>query len=116
LALDTSPVVAGDSELDVSILFEQTFVDRERLASEVRRVLARQSQVALSEVLTTAPLEHGLAELVGYFSLTDPTFQTVIDGDSRDSVSWTDAEGRTRVARVPGLTFLRGPASERQTS
>ena len=116
LALDTSPAVAGDAELDVSILFEQTFVDRERLATEVRRALAQRSQVALSEVLKTAPLEHGLAELVGYFSLTDPTFQTIIDGDTRDSVSWTDAEGRIRVARVPGLTYLRCPASERRTS
>jgi len=116
LALDTSPAVAGDAELDVSILFEQTFIDRERLASEVRRALAQRSQVALSEVLKTAPLEHGLAELVGYFSLTDPAFQTIIDGDTRDSVSWTDPEGRIRVARVPGLTYLRGPASERRTS
>ncbi len=116
LALDTMPAVAGDGELDVSALFEQTFVDRERLATEVRRALAQRSQVALSEVLATAPLEHGLAELVGYFSLADPAFQTVVDGDTRDTVSWTDTEGRTRIAHVPRLTYLRGTAKERQIS
>ena len=116
LALDTSPAASSDEELDVSILFEQTFVDRERLATEVRRSLTHRSQVALSAVLQTAPLEHGLAELVGYFSLTDPAFQAIIDPDTRDSVSWTDAEGRTRVARVPRLTYLRRPAKERETA
>ena len=116
LALDTTPVSAGDAQLDVSILFEQIFVDHERLANEVHRALARRSQVALSELLATAPLEHGLAELVGYFSLSDPGFQAIVDGDIRDSVSWTDDEGRIRRARVPRLTYMRGTANERQTS
>lgn len=116
LALDTTPASAGDAQLDVSILFEQIFVDHERLANEVHRALARRSQVALSELLATAPLEHGLAELVGYFSLSDPGFQAIIDGDIRDSVSWTDDEGRIRRARVPRLTYMRGTANETQTS
>jgi hypothetical protein len=114
LALDTAPATSGDAELDVSALFEQTFVDREALASQVRRALTQRSQVTLSDVLVVSPLEHGLAELVGYFSLTDSTFTTVIDGDTRDSVTWTDTGGRVRVARVPRLTYLRESASERQ--
>lgn len=115
LALDTSPATASDAELDVSVLFEQIYVDHERLVSEVCRALSQRSQVALTEVLEAAPLERGLAELVGYFSLTDPAFQTIMDGDVRDTVCWTDEEGRVRVAQVPRLTYLRGQTPELQT-
>lgn len=107
LELDTEPAPVGEEQLDVAALFDQTYVDASRLSAQVRRSLAQRGHVGLSEVLRDEPLEHGLAELVGYFALDDTAFEAVIDETTRDDVRWTDPDGRRRLAHVPRLTFLR---------
>ncbi|MBB5786152.1 DUF3375 family protein [Jiangella mangrovi] len=102
-----SRVDAGDAEADPAALFEQVYVDRSLLASGVRRALQNRSQVGLAELVRTAPLEHGLAELIGYLSLSDDAFSVVFDEDAREQVSWHDDGGRERVAKLPRVTYVR---------
>ncbi|MGH3624806.1 MAG: DUF3375 domain-containing protein [Sciscionella sp.] len=109
--LDSTGITLADDDVNASQLFEQVYVDPERLSSTVRRALARRSQVSLRELLEQEPLEQGLAELVTYLSLSDGGFQVVFDDRVRERVSWHDPDGRKRVAAVPRVTFARPVAS-----
>lgn len=102
-----SAVDAGETNVDVSRLFEQVYVDSTRLTEAVRVALGRTSQVSLSDVLTACPLEQGLAELVTYLSLRDPEFEVVVDEDGREQVRWYDPDGRMRTASLPAVSFVR---------
>jgi hypothetical protein len=109
--LDSAGIAAAVEDVDASALFEQVYVDRERLCGIVRRELRERSQVGLSEVLARRPLEQGMAELVGYLSLGDPAFQVVFDETTREQVRWLDATGVERVATVPRVTFIRASSA-----
>jgi flagellar motility protein MotE (MotC chaperone) len=104
--VDSGSVEEGSGDFDSSVLLDQIHVDRDALARSVRKRLQRQDQVALSGLVGDQPLQHGLAELVGYLSLVDSGFDVVFDEDRRDEVSWSD-EDTTRVADLPYVTFSR---------
>lgn len=109
--LDSAGITAADEDVDASALFEQVYVDRERLSDIVRRELRERAQIGLSEVLGRHPLEQGMAELIGYLSLEDPAFQVVFDENTREQVHWIDGTGVERVATIPRATFFRGSSS-----
>lgn len=92
---------------DMSLLFEQNHVDQARLAEAVRAALHGRAQTGLADVIGDHPLTDGLAELVGYLALTDPTFKVVFDEAARDQVSWPEADGGERVADLPRAVFAR---------
>jgi hypothetical protein len=58
-------------------------------------------------VVTAHPLEHGLAELVAYLSLASDDPAAIIDEERRETIVWTDAEGRRRQATLPLVIFAR---------
>jgi hypothetical protein len=105
-----SGVDDGVVEADPAALFEQVYVDRAQLAGQVRQGLAQRRRVGLGELLAEHPLEHGLAELVGYLSLSDASFHVVFDESAQEQVGWTDGEGAHRVATLPRVTFVRNVA------
>lgn len=112
--IDSSGVKAGVSDFDSDALFQQVYVDPVELAGGVREALARQSQIALSALLETRPLERGLAELVTYFALGDESFSVVFDESSTEQLSWHDEDRVTRVATVPRVSFVRGGRSSHE--
>jgi hypothetical protein len=106
-------VAEGDAELDASLLFEQVFVDRARLAGTIRRFLQGRDQVTLADVIASAPVEQGLAEVVTYLALDDDGFNVVFDDSAEVRVSWLDDAGAERTAILPAVTYVRagrGPA------
>ncbi|MDQ3764621.1 MAG: DUF3375 domain-containing protein [Actinomycetota bacterium] len=110
--LNSGGIAAGDEDIDASLLFEQIYVDPERLCKGVRRVLQGRTQVGLAELLEQQPLEQGLAELVTYLSLNDTAFQVVFDEQAREQVRWSDPDGRKRVATIPRISFARSLVSK----
>jgi hypothetical protein len=104
--LDDTTVEEGTSELDLDVLDSHAYVDRVALIDRVHRMLGARRHVRLAEVIDDTPLEQGLAELVGYFSLDDAGFDVVFDDDTRSSVSW-DSDEITRVADIPDVSFAR---------
>jgi hypothetical protein len=115
--LESGSVTAGREEADDSALFEQVYVDPDRLAAGVRRALSRQSQVGLAQVVKAQPLEQGLAELVAYLSLSDGGFSVVFDPERQETISWSGGDGERREARLPVVTFARAAGiSEASTS
>lgn len=102
---------AGDEDIDPSVLFDQVVVDKARLAYHIRHALQDKAQITLSELVTTQPLQQGLAELVAYLQLGSETFGTVVDEDTLESIRWQavarDGLELTRSARLPRVIFIR---------
>jgi hypothetical protein len=105
--IDTIVQLSSVDDIPADALFDRVYVDKERLASQIRQLLQRRAQVSLAEVATAHPLEHGLADLVAYLSLASDDPAAVIDEQRREAIMWTDAEGRHRQASVPLVIFAR---------
>lgn len=107
-ALDGGPVETDVEAIDSSAMFEQLHVDREALLRAVLSRLGPAGQVALDRVVADAPLEQGLAELIGYLSLRESGLETVFDEDARTRVAWAaDEDDGQRIADIPRVVFTR---------
>jgi hypothetical protein len=101
-------LTTGDEGISANALFDQAFVDKARLAANVRRALQTSSQVTLAELLRQFPLEQGLAELVAYLSLAADDERAVIDSEKEREVVWLDELGRGKRVKLPEVIFCRG--------
>ena len=101
----------ADEETDPAALFEQVYVDPGPLRDAVRTALRRSPQVGLADLVASAPLTQGLAELVAYLSLRDEGFRAVFDDRHTEQVRWTEPDGRERAATMPRVTFARTGAA-----
>lgn len=106
LIVNSGGVELGREDLDTSVLYEQVHVDLDELGRGVRAELLDRHQVGLADLVDRHGLDHGLAELVGYFSLSDPDYQVVVDESRREELSWSLEDG-DRVADTPVVTFVR---------
>jgi hypothetical protein len=108
VALETAELSVGSGEFDSSALLSQMYVDRARLAGTVWGSLGPQDQVGLQEVLADAPLQQGLAELIGYLSMAEPGIDVVFDAEHREQVAWSAEDHEVeRVADLPRVSFTR---------
>lgn len=96
--------VAG-AVIPTDALFEQVFVDRLRLLSNIRRALQTRKQVTLATLIADYPLEQGLAELVTYLSLATKEQRSAIDDTQNETIVWTNLGGCQRQATLPLLIF-----------
>lgn len=111
------PVIAdialqlGDEDIDPSALFDQVVVDKARLSRHIRHALQDRAQISLSELVSSQPLEHGLAELVSYLQLGSETFKMVVDEETPALIHWesvgVEGQAITRSARLPRVIFTR---------
>lgn len=102
---------AGDDDIDPSALFDQVVVDKARLTRHIRHSLQDKAQITLSELVSTQPLQQGLAELVAYLQLGSESFSTAVDEASIEPIHWRavapDGAELTRRARLPRVIFMR---------
>lgn len=106
-ALDSTEVALGQSAFDTAVLYEQVHVDLDELSRSVRGALLDADQIGLPELVEQHPLAHGLAELVGYLSLTDPAYAVVFDEARREHVGWEPEDDIHRSADIPAVSFVR---------
>lgn len=111
-AIDSSAAEPGSGDFDSSPLVEQLYVNQDELAGRVWSSLGPRSQVTLREVVAAAPLDHGLAELVGYLSLGEAGLAVVFDESNREQIGWNDGD-LERVADVPRVSFSRQSSESR---
>jgi hypothetical protein len=98
-------VADGDQSLAADALFEQIYVDKTRLTSQIRWALQTRRQISLADLVEHFPLEQGLAELVAYLSLATEDDAAVIDDRNQQELWWTDAAGTRRRATLPLIVF-----------
>ena len=108
-----------EAEIDTARLFEQFVVDKTRLRSAIVQALRHQPQVTLRDLLQTAPLQRGLAELVAYLELVHAPpdgsaldgLRALVDESVTEPIAWQahNAAGQsvTRAARLPRVIFTR---------
>ena len=101
----------ADADVPTEALYEQFFVDKDRLRGRIQKALQARAQVGLEDLLREEPLEQGLAELVAWLSLAtgggssgDP-WCGVIDDERSQTVTWMDADGTARCATLPAVVF-----------
>jgi hypothetical protein len=104
--VDSLLAPAEDVPLDAEALFSQRFVDTTRLGDNIRAVVPPRSSALLSDIIGLYPLEHGVAEIVGYLALSD---DLGIDLDEAEEtlLHYRDDAGRPRRARLPKVTVTR---------
>lgn len=100
-------LVEGDEDIDPQALFEQVYVDRDRLRGHIRRALNRHAPVSLAAVVAEHPLEQGLAELITYLVLASEDRDAIIDERHSERITWTDLDGVDRRATIPRVLFSR---------
>lgn len=87
-----------------SRLLNTTFIDKKKLWQKVQKALATQGVLSLREVLELEPLEHGLAEVVSYFSfLREHAAKTNTVTGATELIPLN--EERTKFVEVPYLMF-----------
>lgn len=106
--LNDQGIIEGESDVDPEGLFEQIYIDRDRLRARIRRALNRSASASLAHIVEEHPLEHGLAELVTYFALAADDPNAVIDPSRSEHIEWVDTEGASRRATVPAVVFTHG--------
>lgn len=104
-------LMAGDEDIDPSALFDQVVVDKARLTRHIRHALQDRAQITLCELVTSQPLQQGLAELVAYLQLGSDAFNAVVDEDTPEAIHWQTEDDRgeavSRTARLPRVIFMR---------
>jgi len=97
----------GLADVPTDALFNQIYVDKERLAMRIRQALQRHPKVSLSDMIARHPIEQGLAEVVAYFSIAADDPAAIINDTARETLTWTDENGATRQATLPTVVFCR---------
>lgn len=100
-------LLEGNGDVPFDALFEQVYVDKARLAANIRRALQADGQISLADLAAAHPLEQGLAELVTYLSLATESRNAVIDDGHKQTLAWTDKAGKRREATLPLVIFSR---------
>ena len=90
----------------VSRLDDELYARNERIP-QLPQAREGQPQVGLADLVSAAPLTHGVAELITYLSLRDDALTVVYDDTRSEQVSWTGPDERDRIATLPGVTFTR---------
>lgn len=105
--IDDQVALAEDEQVDSSALFEQFYVDRAQLQSNIDQVLEQFPQASLGAVLEAHPLHKGLAELVAYFQIAAESRWADIDESRTQKLQWTTSTGAQREATVEHVIFVR---------
>lgn len=106
-SLATSAVLDGVADAPTDALYQQIFVDPARLEANLRDALRTRPQVSLATLISLHPLEHGLAELIGYLRLASEDENAALDESQTETVSWTDLSGALRKASLARIVFTR---------
>ncbi len=99
--------LGNDSNYTPEALFEQIYVDKQRLLHHLKRRLQQQEQVNLPELLEQHPLEQGLAELITWLNIASEDDNAFFDETRQDLICWQDENRRTRSARLSRVVFSR---------
>lgn len=93
-----------ESEIDVSSLFQQSYVDHARLAGNIREVVPPRTSALLTDIIRLFPLRDGVAEIVGYLALSDDDIEVSMDESDETYLDLSqDPEGGENTGQGVGV-------------
>lgn len=92
---------AEDDSADFKTLFDQFTIDKKKLQQRIDAMLDEKVQVTLKEVIDEYPLENGLSEIVGYFSIGASGSHQIIEG-TKESILIGE-----RMVNVPLVIYIK---------
>lgn len=105
--INAEVLTADGGDIDPQALFNQVFIDKAQLQTNIQKHLQQRSQVTLTEVIAHHPLGEGLAELVAYLSIAGADRRVVFDESQPEQIKWQDKQGVVRNATLPRIIFNR---------
>ena len=105
--LENQLLEAGASEGSVEALFNQVYVDKERLRRNIRQLLRDKPGVTLAEVLEAYPLQQGLTELLTYMVLASHENRGFLEG-TVEKLLLAQQDGHRLLAIGEQVVFQRG--------
>ncbi len=105
--IESTAIEAGDEDIDATVLFEQWFVDRERLKARIAAALQKSDQVTLARLVEDYPMERGLTELLTYLAIASEDRGAAFSETENDIINWLNKGGDRHGARGPRLVFTR---------
>lgn len=102
--------------IDVSVLYQQHWVDEEALRKNIHKLLQTRPQINLLQVLEVHPLQQGLAELIAYLNIASKNTRTVINEDIIETLELSGVDDdiahrllhlNNRIAHIPQIIFTR---------
>ena len=103
---DAAPTL-GISDFSAEVLFNQHYVDETLLRNQIARMLGKNGQASLSDIVAKYPVMRGMAEIVAYLNLANRDEKSIFDESKRQQIPWRDAAGQLRHADVPLVIFTR---------
>ena len=106
------PVIAevpqeGEADVDTSALYNQHYVDEQRLKSQIRFALHNRPQITLQELVELYPVSKGLSEVIAYLHIASESDRAVINTDLNQAIAWQDSSGAEKTAWMPSVIFIR---------
>ena len=106
------PVIAevpqeGEADVDTSVLYNQHYVDEQRLKSQIRFALHNRPQITLLELVELYPVTKGLSEVIAYLHIASESDRAVINTDLNQAIAWQDGSGVEKTAWMPSVIFIR---------
>lgn len=105
--VDSMLAPADAEELDMSALLAQSFVDRARLAENLRALIPQGSVATLADIVAVHPIEQGAAEIVGYLSINEDDLHLDMDEGDETVIAYVDVDGSPRRLRMSKVTVSR---------
>ncbi len=113
--MPTEVETSGTNKVSVNSLFEQEYVDEERLCQQIEELVETRGQVSLRDVIKHFPLEKGISELVTYLKIATNRKGTVFDEDKTCSILISNdnrAKNRSvneglRKVKCPQVIFIK---------
>jgi hypothetical protein len=97
----------GRGGLVVDGLYEQVYVNRERLKEFIDRSLQEHESVALGDVLDQHPLEQGLSEVLAYLVIAAERQNSEFPDEAALAVTLDQRRTESKFAHVPNVVFHR---------
>lgn len=91
---------------DLETLLAQRYIDTARLADTVRELVPPRTSASLSDIIQQRPVQHGIAEILGYLSLDADDIAIRID-DETTTIPYDDSAGNPKIVRMRHVTVSR---------
>lgn len=106
IAVDSLPSPSEVDQIEFDNLFAQRFVDTARLTEGIRAIVPPLSAAALDDIVSMCPVQEGVAEILGYLSLSEDDISVDV-GEEEMTIDYFDVSGEARRVRMPSVTVTR---------